>query len=121
MKIVIKGNKKKAEEVVEDNEKPRKPLKIVIKHSGNRKREAECEPKDDNGNRSKRMKIIIKKKGLTKSEQEKPLGEDAYVVADEEQTIGVDNGVGGWAKRGIDSGEFARELMKNAITEVRRE
>lgn len=130
MKIVIKGNKKKAEEVVEDNEKPRKPLKIVIKHSGNLKREAESEPKDDNGNPSKRMKIIIKKKGLkmvssahyiTKNEQGKPLGEDAYFVADEEQTIGVADGVGGWAKRGIDSGEYARELMKNAITEVRRE
>ncbi|KAL3522295.1 hypothetical protein ACH5RR_015129 [Cinchona calisaya] len=45
----------------------------------------------------------------------KPLGEDAHFICEEEQTIGVADGVGGWAKKGIDSGIYARELMDNAV------
>ncbi|PHT60083.1 hypothetical protein CQW23_02446 [Capsicum baccatum] len=35
------------------------------------------------------------------------------------QTIGVADGVGGWAKKGIDSSEYSRELMKNAEFAIR--
>lgn len=73
------------------------------------------------------MRIIMKKKGLKmvsspfyipKNEEVKPLGEDAYFVAAEEQTIGVADGVGGWAKQGIDSGHYARKLMKSSADAV---
>ncbi|GMN39096.1 hypothetical protein TIFTF001_008327 [Ficus carica] len=47
-----------------------------------------------------------------------PLGEDAHFVAAEEQTVGVADGVGRWAKHGIDSGDYARQLMKNSATAV---
>ncbi|KAL2551327.1 putative protein phosphatase 2C 55 [Forsythia ovata] len=43
----------------------------------------------------------------------KPKGEDAHFICEPEQTIGVADGVGGWATHGIDSGIFARELMFN--------
>eukprot|EP00898_Chlorokybus_atmophyticus_P002445 jgi/Chlat1/3200/Chrsp22S08806 len=41
-------------------------------------------------------------------------GEDAYFIADDGVAIGVADGVGGWAERGIDAGLYARELMVNA-------
>ncbi|XP_068312581.1 probable protein phosphatase 2C 55 [Pyrus communis] len=44
------------------------------------------------------------------------LGEDAHFICPEKQTIGVADGVGGWAKKGIDAGhQYARELMNNAF------
>ncbi|CAI9087423.1 OLC1v1021489C1 [Oldenlandia corymbosa var. corymbosa] len=43
-----------------------------------------------------------------KKSKTKPLGEDAHFICDEQQTIGVADGVGGWAKH-------ARNLMENAI------
>ncbi|PIN14576.1 Serine/threonine protein phosphatase [Handroanthus impetiginosus] len=43
-----------------------------------------------------------------------PLGEDAHFFSHEAQVIGVADGVGGWASKGIDAGEYARELMRNA-------
>ncbi|XP_060216865.1 probable protein phosphatase 2C 55 [Lycium barbarum] len=50
--------------------------------------------------------------------EEKPLGEDASFICVKEQTIGVADGVGGWAKKGVDSGEYSRELMKNAESAI---
>ncbi|KAF3650564.1 putative uric acid degradation bifunctional protein TTL-like isoform X1 [Capsicum annuum] len=49
---------------------------------------------------------------IPKVNDEKPLGEDASFICVKEQTIGVADGVGGWAKKGIDSGVYSRELMK---------
>ncbi|KAL8467663.1 hypothetical protein ACS0TY_031057 [Phlomoides rotata] len=46
---------------------------------------------------------------------EKPLGEDAFFISQRFQTIGVADGVGGWGKHGIDSGEYARQLMANSV------
>ncbi|KAB2628628.1 protein phosphatase 2C 55 [Pyrus ussuriensis x Pyrus communis] len=46
------------------------------------------------------------------------LGEDAHFICPEKQTIGVADGVGGWAKKGIDAGQYARELMHNAFIAV---
>lgn len=42
-----------------------------------------------------------------------PLGEDAHFIWIEEEIIGVADGIGGWAKKGIDSWEYSRELVKN--------
>lgn len=47
------------------------------------------------------------------------LGQDAHFICQERQTFGVADGVGGWAKKGIDSGIFARELMSNCLTSLR--
>ncbi|XP_062093968.1 probable protein phosphatase 2C 55 [Humulus lupulus] len=43
------------------------------------------------------------------------LGEDAHFVCSTEQIIGVADGVGGWAKKGIDAREYARQLMLNSV------
>ncbi|MCD9643427.1 hypothetical protein HAX54_030893 [Datura stramonium] len=43
-----------------------------------------------------------------------PLGEDAHFICIEGETIGVADGVGGWTKKGIDSGEYSRQLVRNA-------
>ncbi|KAM3357713.1 hypothetical protein P3S68_020644 [Capsicum galapagoense] len=51
--------------------------------------------------------------------KEKPLGQDASFICAKEQMIGVADGVGGWAKKGIDSSEYSRELMKNAKFAIR--
>ncbi|KAM3323194.1 putative protein phosphatase 2C 55 [Capsicum chacoense] len=56
---------------------------------------------------------------IPKLNDEKPLGEDASFICIKQQTIGVADGVGGWAKKGIDSGVYSRELMKNAELAVR--
>ncbi|KAL6183085.1 hypothetical protein ACLB2K_044496 [Fragaria x ananassa] len=41
-------------------------------------------------------------------------GEDAHFICAEEQTIGVVDGVGSWASKGVDAGEYSRELMRNS-------
>ncbi|XP_004301144.1 PREDICTED: probable protein phosphatase 2C 55 [Fragaria vesca subsp. vesca] len=41
-------------------------------------------------------------------------GEDAHFIFAEEQTIGVVDGVGSWASKGVDAGEYSRELMRNS-------
>ncbi|KAL8043117.1 hypothetical protein ABFX02_09G096800 [Erythranthe guttata] len=48
----------------------------------------------------------------------KPYGEDAHFINKAAQVIGVADGVGGWAKKGIDAGEYARELMRHAENAV---
>ncbi|KAL8041356.1 hypothetical protein ABFX02_10G159900 [Erythranthe guttata] len=56
---------------------------------------------------------------IPKENKDKPAGEDAHFFCESAQVIGVADGVGGWASRGIDAGEYARELMKNAEYEVK--
>ncbi|GFP90909.1 probable protein phosphatase 2c 55 [Phtheirospermum japonicum] len=56
---------------------------------------------------------------IPKKNPSKPLGEDAHFISHESQVIGVADGVGGWASKGIDAGEYARELMRNAADIVR--
>lgn len=41
-------------------------------------------------------------------------GEDAYYIAESQLSIGVADGVGGWAEAGIDAGIYARKLMEEA-------
>lgn len=45
-------------------------------------------------------------------------GDDAYFICGEKQTIGVADGVGGWAKLGVDPGEYARQLMINSFKAI---
>ncbi|CAI9087421.1 OLC1v1021487C1 [Oldenlandia corymbosa var. corymbosa] len=49
------------------------------------------------------------------------LGEDAHFICDEQQTIGVADGVGGWSRYGIDSGVYARKLMDNAVESIQQQ
>ncbi|PHT60084.1 hypothetical protein CQW23_02447 [Capsicum baccatum] len=52
---------------------------------------------------------------IPKLNDEELLGQDASFIYAKEQTIGVADGIiGGWSKRGIYSGEYSRELMKNS-------
>ncbi|CAL2228079.1 unnamed protein product [Prunus armeniaca] len=43
----------------------------------------------------------------------KPLGEDAHFICHDAQTIGVADGVGSWARKGVNAGEYARGLMNH--------
>ncbi|KAF7149457.1 hypothetical protein RHSIM_Rhsim03G0031600 [Rhododendron simsii] len=52
---------------------------------------------------------------IPKYNESKPLGEDSHFICAEKRTFGVADGVGSWVKKGIDAGEYARELMENAI------
>ncbi|KAJ7948763.1 putative Protein phosphatase 2c [Quillaja saponaria] len=58
---------------------------------------------------------------LPKDNPKKPQGEDAHFICLEKQTLGVADGVGGWAKKGIDGGEYARQLMKNSLIAVQNQ
>ncbi|XP_010262929.1 PREDICTED: probable protein phosphatase 2C 55 [Nelumbo nucifera] len=51
----------------------------------------------------------------------KPQGEDAHFICPQQQAFGVADGVGGWVKQGVDSGEYARELMKNSTIALQAE
>ncbi|MCD7465335.1 hypothetical protein HAX54_001052 [Datura stramonium] len=61
------------------------------------------------------LKMVAASIYLPKENPTKPLGEDAHFIHELYQTIGVADGVGGWAKQGIDAGIYARELMKNSL------
>ncbi|KAI5071431.1 hypothetical protein GOP47_0013682 [Adiantum capillus-veneris] len=54
-------------------------------------------------------------------EKELTGGEDAYFICPEKQVFGVADGVGGWAEVGVDSGEYARQLMSESLIAAREE
>ncbi|KAI7988844.1 putative protein phosphatase 2C 80 [Camellia lanceoleosa] len=45
------------------------------------------------------LKMVSGAYYIPKSKKLNPLGEDAYFICDEKQTIGVADGIGGWAKK----------------------
>ncbi|XP_038896719.1 probable protein phosphatase 2C 55 [Benincasa hispida] len=55
---------------------------------------------------------------IPKDNPSKPLGEDAHFISADKQTAGVADGVGGWVTKGIDAGEYARELISNCAVAV---
>lgn len=57
---------------------------------------------------------------LPKPKNQRMNGDDAMFVCEEVMIAGVADGVGGWAREGIDPGEYARELMARAEEAVRR-
>ncbi|KAE8077111.1 hypothetical protein FH972_015709 [Carpinus fangiana] len=67
------------------------------------------------------LKIVCGAFYLPKDNPLKPIGEDAYFLCAEKHAIGVADGVGGWAKKGVDSGEYARELMNNAFVAIHQQ
>ncbi|KAJ8770609.1 hypothetical protein K2173_021256 [Erythroxylum novogranatense] len=58
---------------------------------------------------------------LPHPDKEQTGGEDAHFICDDEQAIGVADGVGGWADVGINAGEYARELMSNSVKAIQEE
>ncbi|OUZ99790.1 Protein phosphatase 2C (PP2C)-like domain [Macleaya cordata] len=58
---------------------------------------------------------------IPKDNVKKPQGEDAHFISQDECTVGVADGVGGWAKCGIDSGEYSRQLMSNSLISVQNQ
>lgn len=58
---------------------------------------------------------------LPHPEKVKTGGEDAYFICSDEPVVGVADGVGGWADVGVDAGEYARELMRQATLAVGQE
>ncbi|KAG9154237.1 hypothetical protein Leryth_000706 [Lithospermum erythrorhizon] len=55
---------------------------------------------------------------LPKDDEEKPRGDDAHFICAQKNTIGIADGVGGWIKRGVDAGVYARELMANSMITI---
>ncbi|KZV27335.1 protein phosphatase 2c [Dorcoceras hygrometricum] len=65
------------------------------------------------------MSMITGSFYLPKENDSKPLGEDAHFILQEANAIGVADGVGGWFRKGIDSGEYSRELMRNTVAAIK--
>lgn len=61
------------------------------------------------------LKMVAGSVYLPKHNPKQPLGEDAHFIHESHLAIGVADGVGGWAQKGIDAGIYARELMKNSL------
>ncbi|KAK4379560.1 hypothetical protein RND71_001422 [Anisodus tanguticus] len=59
----------------------------------------EYDNKDTTNNITGRMIMVAGSFYIPKHIEEKPLGEDAIFICEKEQTIGVADGVGGWAKK----------------------
>ncbi|KAK9290756.1 hypothetical protein L1049_008932 [Liquidambar formosana] len=70
---------------------------------------------------NKSLKMVSGAFYLPKDNEKKPQGEDAHFICSEEHTIGLADGVGGWAKDGVDAGEYARELMNNSVIAIHNE
>lgn len=69
----------------------------------------------------KNLKLVSGSCYLPHPEKEATGGEDAHFICDEEQAIGVADGVGGWAEVGIDSGLFSRELMSYSVSAIQEQ
>lgn len=67
------------------------------------------------------LKLVCGSCCLPHPSKEATGGEDALFICVDEQAIGVADGVGGWALHGIDAGEYARELMANAVSAIKEE
>ena len=52
---------------------------------------------------------------IPKMGKSNPMGEDAHFTSKDHQTIGLADGISSWAKKGIDAGEYARQLMNNCL------
>ncbi|XP_057509970.1 probable protein phosphatase 2C 55 isoform X1 [Actinidia eriantha] len=71
--------------------------------------------------REKGLKMVCGSFYIPKQKDSKPQGDDAHFICAEKQTIGVADGVGGWSSKGVDAGQYARELMANSIKAIQDE
>lgn len=71
------------------------------------------------GSEEKRLKMVAGAYYIPKGTScFRGIGDDAHFICEERQTIGVADGVGGWGIMGIDPGEYARQLMANALEAI---
>ncbi|XP_047329484.1 probable protein phosphatase 2C 55 [Impatiens glandulifera] len=68
-----------------------------------------------------KLKIISGSCYLPNPNKEETGGDDAHFICPDEHAIGVADGVKYWDKVGVDSEEFAREVMLRSITAIREE
>jgi len=65
-----------------------------------------------------RLKLLSGSCYLPHPDKEDYGGEDAHFICADEQTIGVADGVGGWADVGVNAGLFAQELMSHSVRAI---
>ncbi|KAJ6420038.1 hypothetical protein OIU84_030043 [Salix udensis] len=58
---------------------------------------------------------------LPHPDKEETGGEDAHFICEDEQAIGIADGVGGWADVGVNAGLFSRELMSHCVNAIQEE
>lgn len=68
-----------------------------------------------------RVNIVSGSFYLPKDNISKPEGDDAHFICEEKQSIGVADGVGGWTDKGVNAGDYARELMINSVNALHTE
>lgn len=66
------------------------------------------------------LKLLSGSCCLPHPDKEAKGGEDAHFICEDEQVIGVADGVGGWADVGVDAGLYSRELMFNSVSAIKR-
>ncbi|XP_042503237.1 probable protein phosphatase 2C 55 [Macadamia integrifolia] len=71
--------------------------------------------------RKSHLNLFMGSSYIPKENEFKPKGEDAHFICENQQVFGVADGVGSWAKKGIDAGKYARELMSNCVMAVEDE
>lgn len=69
----------------------------------------------------KSLRLVSGSCYLPHPEKEATGGEDAHFICDEEQAIGVADGVGGWAEVGVNAGLFSRELMSYSVSAIQEQ
>ncbi|KAG6773948.1 hypothetical protein POTOM_021293 [Populus tomentosa] len=67
------------------------------------------------------LKLLSGSCYLSHPDKEETGGEDAHFICEDEQAIGVADGVGGWADVGVNAGEFSRELMSHSVSAIQEE
>ncbi|XP_047329364.1 protein phosphatase PTC7 homolog fig-like [Impatiens glandulifera] len=68
-----------------------------------------------------KLKIVSGSCYLPNPNKEETGGDDAHFICPDENAIGVADGVEEWDKFGVDSGEFAREVMFRSVAAIREE
>ncbi|KAK9275731.1 hypothetical protein L1049_022999 [Liquidambar formosana] len=69
----------------------------------------------------KRLKMVAGAFNIPNERYSKPQGDDAHFICVDRETIGVADGVGSWARKGVDAGQYARKLMSNCVDAIQNE
>ncbi|KAG5241268.1 hypothetical protein OIU76_024469 [Salix suchowensis] len=67
------------------------------------------------------LKLLSGSCYLPHPDKEETGGEDAHFICEDEQAIGIADGVGGWADVGVNAGLFSRELMSHSVNAIQEE
>lgn len=82
---------------------------------------APCTSGDIKPTVARALKLLSGSCYLPHPDKEATGGEDAHFICVDQRTIGVADGVGGWADVGINSGLYSRELMSNSVSAITEE